>query len=225
MIKVTSSYRNLLIALVLMLIGNPLLELDGVFGQTLEVVMSIAVLTMGMIVRYGRARQSYITFLVSVVLIALWFFSVLYPGQVWLWQVRTLVVVAFLWQITAWLANDVFRSRLVSTNNRLYGAICIYLMAGFCFAKMYLALNLFMPHSFTCNSALCSNGLDDQFSSSLYLYYSFTTLTTVGYGDISPATPIVAMLSNLEAIMGQMYLAIVVARMVGIHLMDTAVHK
>jgi hypothetical protein len=52
------------------------------------------------------------------------------------------------------------------------------------------------------------------------LYYSFVTLTTLGFGDIVPTTSLAGMLSSLEAIVGQLYVAIVIARLVGIHLMD-----
>ena len=49
-------------------------------------------------------------------------------------------------------------------------------------------------------------------------YYSFVTLTTLGYGDITPATPYARALSNLEAIFGQFYIAILVAALVGIYI-------
>jgi hypothetical protein len=52
----------------------------------------------------------------------------------------------------------------------------------------------------------------------LYLYYSYTTLTTLGYGDITPTSPPAQSLSSLEAIVGQFYLTILVARLVGLHL-------
>ena len=52
---------------------------------------------------------------------------------------------------------------------------------------------------------------------SAFLYFSFTTLTTVGYGDISPASDITRMLTNLEAIVGQMYPAIIISILVSIY--------
>lgn len=220
-----SSYRNLMVALILVLISNPLLLLDGIVGRSLEVIMAITVLNMGMMVRYGKTKQFYLTFAVSLLLIGLWFLSIVYPDQIWFKQVRVLIVIAFLAQITIWLARDVFSSPRVSATNRLYGAICIYLIAGLFFANLYVALNVFIPHSFTCGTELCSEDFNQRFGSGLHLYYSFSTLSTVGYGDISPATPIAAMVSSIEAIMGQMYLAIVVARLVGIHLMDTMAER
>ena len=54
------------------------------------------------------------------------------------------------------------------------------------------------------------------------LYYSFVTLTTLGYGDIAPVTMPARMLASLEAMTGQVYLAILVARLVGLHIAHSA---
>jgi hypothetical protein len=51
-----------------------------------------------------------------------------------------------------------------------------------------------------------------------FLYYSFVTLTTLGYGDITPASSPARSLSTLEAVTGQLYIAILVARLVGLHI-------
>lgn len=56
-------------------------------------------------------------------------------------------------------------------------------------------------------------------------YFSFVTLTTLGYGDISPVTPFARALVNLEAIFGQFYIAILVAALVGIHISSRTASK
>jgi len=50
-----------------------------------------------------------------------------------------------------------------------------------------------------------------------FIYYSFVTITTLGYGDITPATELARAFSILEAVVGQLYLVVVVARLVGMH--------
>ena len=57
------------------------------------------------------------------------------------------------------------------------------------------------------------------------LYFSFATLTTLGYGDILPTSPISRMLASMEAITGQLYLAVLVARLVGMHLVYSMDHE
>jgi hypothetical protein len=54
------------------------------------------------------------------------------------------------------------------------------------------------------------------------LYFSLITLATVGYGDITPTQPIPAMVSAMEALLGQMYIGIVIARLVGLHLLEAS---
>ncbi len=50
------------------------------------------------------------------------------------------------------------------------------------------------------------------------IYYSFVTMTTLGYGDIVPVNPAARMLSVLQALTGQLYLVVLVARLVGLHI-------
>ncbi len=50
-------------------------------------------------------------------------------------------------------------------------------------------------------------------------YYSFVTMTTLGYGDIVPASPVARMCAVLQAVLGQLYLAVLVARLVGLHIL------
>jgi len=57
------------------------------------------------------------------------------------------------------------------------------------------------------------------------MYFSFTTLTTVGYGDITPVSSFAMMLTNLEGIAGQLFLTIFIARLVGLHVMQNHVSK
>ena len=58
--------------------------------------------------------------------------------------------------------------------------------------------------------------------SSGFMYYSFITLTTVGYGDITPVTGVARSFSLLEGIVGQTYMAVLVARLVGLHVASGA---
>jgi hypothetical protein len=52
------------------------------------------------------------------------------------------------------------------------------------------------------------------------MYFSFATLTTLGYGDIVPTSPVSRMLASVEAIAGQLYLAVLVSRLVGLHIAE-----
>ncbi len=99
--------------------------------------------------------------------------------------------------------------------NRIAGAVCVYLLLGVLWAFAYASLNLLDPTAFL--------GVPADAQASLHLlYYSFVTLTTLGYGDISPATHLARALAYLEAVAGVMYVAILVASLVGSFARDRA---
>ncbi len=89
---------------------------------------------------------------------------------------------------------------------RVIGVICIYLLLGLIWSLFYVLINMFIPDSF---SIQIGGSPFEQAQPSLY--YSFVTLTTLGYGDISPLGETARELSTIEAILGQFYIAILVA--------------
>ncbi len=108
--------------------------------------------------------------------------------------------------------------------DKLCGAMCGYLMIGVAFAALYSMLDLLQPDSFL--MTVPENGDLDSLEPhgmafSTRLYYSFITLTTVGFGDIIPVTTAARTFSWLEAVCGQLYLAILIARLVGLHIATT----
>ncbi len=94
--------------------------------------------------------------------------------------------------------------------NCLTGAVCVYLLLGLIWALVYALLALLWPTgSF---QGLSPQGNTFQFDS--FLYFSFVTLTTAGYGDITPLNPIIRTIAYLEMIAGQFYMAILVSGLV-----------
>ena len=96
--------------------------------------------------------------------------------------------------------------------NRIIGAITVYLLLGLIWATLYLVVLEFSPTAF--NGMVHLNWADN-FSSATY--FSYVTLTTLGYGDISPAEPLSRVLVFLEAIAGTFYMAVVIASLIGSH--------
>ncbi len=97
--------------------------------------------------------------------------------------------------------------------NRLVGAACIYLLSGALWGIVYLLLSVVSPASFV---GITGETWSEQLNE--FIYHSFVTLTTLGYGDITPTAPVARTLSYLEAVLGQMYLTVLVAALVGIHI-------
>ena len=94
------------------------------------------------------------------------------------------------------------------TTRRIEGAIAVYLLLGFTWAQAYELVALWHPGAFA--GAVEGTGFKP------LTYYSFVTLTTMGYGDIMPVHPLARALAVLEALTGQLYLAILLARLVSL---------
>jgi hypothetical protein len=95
-------------------------------------------------------------------------------------------------------------------SNKIVGSIAIYLLLGLIWALLYLLTMEFSPAVF---NGIEAGSWEDNYSD--VVYFSFVTLTTLGYGDITPAMPISRVLTYLEAIVGVFYIAIVVASLIG----------
>ncbi len=104
--------------------------------------------------------------------------------------------------------------------NKILGAICLYILLGLIWSLLYTLIHLasFQAFNGMSDSKLWYQTMPD------FIYFSFVTLTTLGFGDISPAMPITRFLVYFEAIVGQFYLAILVASLVGSK-MSTASQK
>jgi uncharacterized membrane protein len=100
------------------------------------------------------------------------------------------------------------------------GAVSVYMFLGLAYANAYEFLGAFQPHSlaFAGNQGTIPDFAD-------YLYFSFVTLGTVGYGDVSPTTHGARLLAMSEALVGVMYIAVVVGRVVGLHTARVAVRE
>lgn len=93
--------------------------------------------------------------------------------------------------------------------NRLVGAICVYLLLGTIWAIGYSLVSLLSPGSFKGIDAGLAGRLDSE-----WFYFSFVTMTTLGYGDISPVSAVAQALAYMQAVFGQFYIAILVAGLV-----------
>jgi voltage-gated potassium channel len=95
------------------------------------------------------------------------------------------------------------------TQETIFAALVVYILMAFMWARVYSLLEVLEPGSFSMPEGhLISNRV-------IFLYYSFVTITTLGYGDISPLTDKAGGLAIIEAISGQIYMVVLVAWLVG----------
>jgi hypothetical protein len=99
----------------------------------------------------------------------------------------------------------------VVTGEKVSAAICVYLFIGLIWAFLFSLTHHFQARSFSIENIVLSD----------FVYYSFITLSTLGYGDITPLSSSARALSYVEAITGQIYLTVLVARLVGLHIVHS----
>jgi len=123
--------------------------------------------------------------------------------------------------LVVWRAYTVVMRRQRPVADRIVGAVCVYVLLGLAWAKTYEALDGVAPGSFRfpADTAWAAPGL------LRYIYFSFVTLATVGYGDVGPVTALAGTLAWMEAITGQLYLAVTVARLVALSIADSSTSR
>jgi len=107
------------------------------------------------------------------------------------------------------------------TFDKICAALCSYLILGMIFALLYSLLEFLDPGTFLAGGEVIAQGDPRAFYGAgmgQAIYFSFTTLTTLGYGDLAGGTAVAKNLSVLEAIIGQIYLVVLVARLVGLEI-------
>lgn len=205
-----NNFFFLLLSLIILMFSWPILskfgtEVTHLFTFLILLIFSSCIYTIGkrnksalfiasgfvfLIVLSGTIRLQYNNTLITFI----WFLS---------------NVVCFLF-ITIIVMIHILKDKKV-TLNEIYGAICIYLFMGIIWGMIYSLIGYFDPTAFSIPAAALHPG--KKFSQ--YFYYSFITLTSVGYGDIFPINPWARLFAILEGIFGQIYSVVLIGWLVG----------
>jgi hypothetical protein len=176
----------------------------------------------------GRRRVRAVASVVSAVgcvllLVAAWNTTgdgSLAGSRPWLYA-RTVLLLLFFWAIT-WTTLRAVLGRSRVTLDTVLGAVCVYLLLGALWGVLYDLASLHNADAFLVTSNVAAGATRRTSPGGLTLpdsiYFSYSTLTTVGFGDIIPTTTETRTLSWLEAATGQMYLVVLVARLVSLHI-------
>ncbi len=169
---------------------------------------------------YAASKKTYITItavsLALPMLVLIWInHFVDMPFLVFVGDCFTIVFLSFLIIV---ILSFIFSEYEVTTNV-IYASIVVYLLIAIMWAFIYPVLESIHPGSFATGEGQIEVGRR------LYIYYSFVTITTLGYGDITPITDLANTFSFLEAVTGQLYIAILIARLVGIQIAQSMNRK
>jgi len=138
----------------------------------------------------------------------------------YLFPYHTLIFVAnclalfFLVLLTSLILGQALREG-PTTSHRIMGAVAAYLLIGMVWSLAYYLVALWIPGAFSIQGPI-AQGDRESLQSQLF-YFSFVTLTTLGYGDIAAVHPVARMLVILEGVIGQLFPAILIARLVSLH--------
>jgi voltage-gated potassium channel len=197
-------YHVVLAVLLLLMLLQPIADVGG--GLFVRLTFA-ALLVTSMATVASRRGLFVIGLILGVPALALLFV----PGRVPIAASGSLSVATLLF-ICVVLLSRIF-SRPVVTSATVSAALVVYVMLGIVWAQVYRLVEYFHPGSFR---GIAESGLPEM-QRDLF-YYSYVTLTTLGYGDMSPVSPVARSLAITEAIVGQLYLVVLVAGLVGMHL-------
>ncbi|MFZ0707169.1 MAG: potassium channel family protein [Candidatus Korobacteraceae bacterium] len=197
-----SFFLGLMVLFVFVLPLSSLVEKH--FSLYVDIGYSLMLIS-GIAIGWGMSWLFYLGAAAGVVGLMVRWLGWWYPDVSRFREPTTLVAIIFLILL---LLVRVFRKGPVS-GSRLQGAVAVYLLMGILWAHAYLIFSRDHPNSFATNENVPPTVAG-------WTYFSFVTLTTVGYGDITPKAPAARMLAVGEALAGQMYLAVMLARLVAL---------
>ena len=206
---VANKYNHLLVMLLVFLLLAPFLETGGrTLGLQIITVALLATIILCLRATVTNARFFWLCVIIAAAAVLLDAIG----ERLEIEMIRRLLVTLSMlincffvgFTILALMAN-MFRTKSV-TSDMIVGGICIYFLIGILWVLFYMLIDDFDK------AAIAYTGRQS------LTYFSFITLTTLGYGDFVPASEFARMLATLEAVAGQVYLAVFVARLVGLHI-------
>ena len=217
-------FTILLIGLFLFLLMAPLgwlirTHTFSEIGSALMVsVLSIDILFAAWIASARRRDRTIAFALAAPSLVA--YAACLVVGGNRLWAAAHTLGILFLGHAMIVVARYVFTAKRVSWNT-VSAALCIYLLFGIAYGLLYCLLFILDTNSFSFSLRDGTPGLFESESLITGIYYSLVTMTTLGYGDVVPATALTRMAAAVQALLGQLYVAVLVARLVGMQVADS----
>jgi hypothetical protein len=201
----------LLITLLGLIVLSPLLPI-GQYWAIIELLFDLILLAGVYSVGPTRHRSAFLV-LTVVTLAVRW--GELLSGMTGLDLGALTLTVVWLFYALSIIVAHLFQRRDV-TLNTILGAVVTYLLAAVAFSQVFQILELLDEGAF---SGLSDAALGDRPElSNALMYFSLVCITTMGYGDIVPVSNLARSLSVLEGAFGQLYLAVMIARLVGLHL-------
>lgn len=208
-------FRVLLAALVALILCQPWMADSGTGRVLYSTAWSLVQLAMMLAISEKRSQRLIGLAFGLPTLTGIWATHLFLGSAQRSAELATYAIAATFFGIVAVMLMRHLATHSVTADN-VAGAACGYLLLAVGIGLVYVIVESVRPHSFQASGDLAHDLADPVRRRALLSYFSFVTLTTAGYGDIVPATPLTRILAALEAVLGQFYLAVMVAGLVGI---------
>ncbi len=212
-------YLTLLIALLLLFALYPFIDQEVAETRHVGIFFAMVLIAGAYAVSHDRRFLAAAIVLAAGTVGAQWLAYAQHMNPISTAISRGFACLFFLLTTIAILSN-ILKSKTV-TSDTIYGAICAYLLLGLMWAFLFCTLEVLHPGSLLADGQPIAAGhvAFPQFAMmNSLIYYSLSTLSTVAYGDILPKSGPARAFANLEGISGQMYLAILIARLVAMQI-------
>lgn len=221
-----NNYSSLLVSLLILVLLTPFADITGTGGHTWASLAVLYLTVSAALVISPNKTASMKIITIATVGSLLWTCSKTVPYEpfhsVMFQCIANGSIILFL-ATTAWLMlQHILYSE--ADHNTICGAVCVYLLIGVVFALLFLTCMEVNPNSISFNHII-KNDVHEHERLSHLIYFSMCTLTTLGYGDIVPIAKFSRTLAWLEAVTGQLYLAILVARLVGLQIASASLKQ
>ena len=189
---------------------NPLLS-GSMIGATMLATSLFVILLLA--VWALRVRRPYVWGLAALAFLTIDALVADRLGETWIRPLALAATAAFVSTVTVALLRYVLDRRPITTD-KVFGAVAAYILIALSFASIFGLLQVFEAHAF---NAAHGNGPNGRLNWSDLMYFSFTVLTSTGFGEITPASPLARALVVLEQVLGVMYVAFLVARLANMY--------
>lgn len=206
------SYSGLLAVLLIVIVVSPLLNAVRLGSRILDVLFVLALLSAIRDIAGEFRRHGWVLGVGAVAVVSRIVSALAHPPPGWLVVTAIGSTIALFVIAIAAISRHVFRSRTV-TLDTIRGAICVFLLLGLVWTLSYLVVFAVDREAFP---SIDPAGDSTTVYSTLQ-YFSFVTLTTLGYGDVTPHGLAARQLAMLEAIVGQLFIAVAIAWLVGMY--------
>jgi len=210
-------YTGLSAFLLFLLVLEPLIPTKGLLNVLIWEAAFLLVVLAALSSAVARPRTIVMLVLLGLLSEVLAAASVVLDDDNVLYLISAGVRIAFLAAMSFFILRHVFLGGEI-TSDKVLGAVCVYLLLGMTFGFAFSIVGALDEGAFAIPAHLQQSMGTVREAHSVYAYFSMTTITTLGYGDVTPVHPVARSIAMIEAAVGQLYIAIVIAGLVGVRI-------